>query len=45
MRGRTLIRTTPLADEFGIAGVDCAAIWPRIMARHAALFDDQGAAP
>lgn len=32
--------TSVLTDEFGITGVDCAAIWPRILARHAALFDD-----
>lgn len=27
-----------LAAEFGITGVDCAAIWPRITARHRDLF-------
>lgn len=27
-----------LATQFGIAGVDVEAIWPRIVARHAALF-------
>ena len=34
-----------LSREFGIQGVDCAAIWPRILARHAALFGDDRAAP
>jgi N-hydroxyarylamine O-acetyltransferase len=34
-----------LDDEFGITGVDCAAIWPRILARHAALFAEPDPAP
>ncbi len=29
-----------LATQFGITGVDVAAIWPRILARHAALFGE-----
>jgi N-hydroxyarylamine O-acetyltransferase len=31
---------TVLASHFGITGVDVAAIWPKICARHAALFPD-----
>lgn len=37
--------TQVLQAEFGITGVDCAAIWPRILTRHAALFGHQNAAP
>jgi hypothetical protein len=29
-----------LATQFGIEGVDVAAIWPRIVARHTALFGE-----
>jgi N-hydroxyarylamine O-acetyltransferase len=27
-----------LAREFGIAGVDVALLWPKVVARHEALF-------
>jgi N-hydroxyarylamine O-acetyltransferase len=34
-----------LAAEFGITGVDCAAIWPQIAARHDQLFAPPTATP
>jgi N-hydroxyarylamine O-acetyltransferase len=34
-----------LHDQFGITGVDVAAIWPGILARHAALFGTGSAEP
>ncbi len=34
-----------LAAEFGITGVDCSALWPRIVARHEQLFTRPTAAP
>ncbi|OZA01624.1 MAG: hypothetical protein B7Y02_17460, partial [Rhodobacterales bacterium 17-64-5] len=34
---------TVLSEEFGITDVDVAVIWPRIAARHAALFGPDAA--
>jgi N-hydroxyarylamine O-acetyltransferase len=34
-----------LARDFGITGVDCAAMWPRILSRHAQVFGHESAAP